>query len=82
MANIDKSADDRNPKFSSGVRELREAQAAQEAAAREAARPTARGLAIEGAQPKVLANEARGCDPYNTSGSFDRKKNWTRVGKR
>ena len=44
--------------------------------------PPARGLAIEGAQPKVLANEARGCDPYNTSGSFDRKKNWTRVGKR
>ena len=24
----------------------------------------------------------RGFDPYNTSGSFDRKKNWTRVGKR
>jgi hypothetical protein len=24
----------------------------------------------------------RGSDPYNTSGSFDRKKNWARVGKR
>jgi hypothetical protein len=23
-----------------------------------------------------------GSDPYNTSGGFDRKKNWTRVGKR
>ena len=27
-------------------------------------------------------NEQRGSDPYNTSGSFDRKKNWARVGKR
>ncbi len=27
-------------------------------------------------------NDARGSDPYNTSGSFDRKKNWARVGKR
>ena len=24
----------------------------------------------------------RGSDPYNTSGSFDRTKNWSRVGKR
>jgi hypothetical protein len=79
MANIDKSADDRNPKFSSGVRELREAEVAREAAARETA---ARALAIQGSQPRVVANEARGFDPYNTSGSFDRKKNWTRVGKR
>ncbi len=28
------------------------------------------------------ANQNRGFDPYNTSGSFDRKKNWARVGKR
>ena len=27
-------------------------------------------------------HHARGNDPYNTSGSFDRKKNWARVGKR
>jgi hypothetical protein len=81
MANIDKSADDRTPKFSPGVREIHEAQAAQ-AAKEAAARRTARALAIEGTQPKVLANEARGFDPYNTSGSFDRKKHWTRVGKR
>jgi hypothetical protein len=27
-------------------------------------------------------NEQRGSDPYNTSGSFDRTKNWARVGKR
>ena len=32
--------------------------------------------------PLKAANEKRGFDPYNTSGSFDRKKNWMRVGKR
>jgi hypothetical protein len=42
--------------------------------------------------PKTLAFDARsikkdkteelGFDPYNTSGSFDRKKHWVRVGKR
>lgn len=40
--------------------------------------------------PQTLAFDARkkdktedqGFDPYNTSGSFDRKKNWVRVGKR
>jgi hypothetical protein len=26
--------------------------------------------------------QQRGSDPYNTSGSFDRKNNWARVGKR
>jgi hypothetical protein len=26
--------------------------------------------------------DLRGSDPYNTSGSFDRTKNWSRVGKR
>jgi len=26
--------------------------------------------------------DQRGSDPYNTSGSFDRKKNWARVGRR
>ena len=34
------------------------------------------------AAPLKAANEKRGFDPYNTSGSFDRKKNWMRVGKR
>ena len=32
--------------------------------------------------PLKAANEKRGFDPYNSTGSFDRKKNWTRVGKR
>lgn len=41
----------------------------------------AKPLALAEAQRKA-ANEARGFDPYNTSGSFDRKKNWSRVGRR
>jgi hypothetical protein len=54
--------------FSFGVRELRQAKAAQT-------------LALESAPKKPCFNQ-QGFDPYNTSGSFDRKKNWTRVGKR
>ena len=62
-------------KFSFGVRELREAKAAAPAAA------TAKPIALdEGTAKKVDKN--LGFDPYNTSGSFDRKKNWVRVGKR
>jgi hypothetical protein len=34
------------------------------------------------AAPAKSAILDRGSDPYNTSGSFDRKKNWARVGKR
>jgi hypothetical protein len=54
--------------FSFGVRELRQAKAAQK-------------LALEPG-PKKTCFKEQGCDPYNTSGSFDRTKNWTRVGKR
>jgi hypothetical protein len=55
-------------KFTFGVRELREAKpAAQARALPENSKPVDKNL---------------GFDPYNTSGSFDRKKNWTRVGKR
>jgi hypothetical protein len=32
--------------------------------------------------PRSAENSLRGSDPYNTSGSFDRTKNWSRVGKR
>jgi len=39
------------------------------------------GLTLESTPPKA-ANEPRSSDPYNTSGSFDRTKNWARVGKR
>jgi hypothetical protein len=31
---------------------------------------------------RKTANDQPGSDPYNTSGSFDRTKNWARVGKR
>ena len=60
----------RNPDldFSFGVRELRVANATAH-------------LSVDSARRKA-ANEQRGVDPYNTSGSFDRKKNWAKVGKR
>lgn len=37
--------------------------------------------------PKAVPDNAatpaqRGVDPYNTSGNFDRAKNWVRVGRR
>ena len=72
MSNEDKSVQDKDAKFSFGVREMkvRNAQAA-----------AAKALALAESQPKA-ANDTRGFDPYNSSGSFDRKKNWTRVGKR
>lgn len=65
--------EDKEPKFSFGTRELREA--------RRAAQPLA--LAEPAAPRKVAPNGAgAGFDPYNTSGSFDRRKHWERVGKR
>jgi hypothetical protein len=39
-----------------------------------------RELSLESAPRKAAAE--RSSDPYNTSGSFDRTKNWARVGKR
>ena len=54
--------------FSFAVSELRQAKAAQ-------------NLALDPG-PKKTAYNNQGSDPYNTSGSFDRTKNWTRVGKR
>jgi hypothetical protein len=54
--------------FSFAVRELRQARAAQ-------------NLTLDPG-PKKTAYNSQGSDPYNTSGSFDRTKNWTRVGKR
>jgi hypothetical protein len=68
MASDHKTRIDIDTSFSYGVRELRQANAAQK-------------LSVETVPPKA-ANEKRGFDPYNTSGSFDRKKNWARVGKR
>jgi hypothetical protein len=54
--------------FSFGVSELRQAGATEK-------------LSVNSAPPKA-ANEQRGVDPYNTSGSFDRKNNWAKIGKR
>ncbi len=68
MASDDTTRQSPDTNFSFGVRELR-----QSAERRE--------LRIETA-PLKAANEKLGFDPYNTSGSFDRKKNWLRVGKR
>jgi hypothetical protein len=54
--------------FSYGVREMRQANAAKQ-------------LQVD-AEALKAANEKQGFDPYNTSGGFDRKNNWVRVGKR
>jgi hypothetical protein len=40
-----------------------------------------RTLSLDVESPKALDKDM-GSDPYNTSGSFDRKKHWTRVSKR
>jgi len=40
-----------------------------------------RELTLESSPLKTATTE-RSSDPYNTSGSFDRTKNWARVGKR
>jgi len=68
MATDDKIRNDPDSGFSYAVRELRQAQ-------------TAPQLSVASA-PLKAANVQRGFDPYNTSGSFDRTKNWARVGKR
>jgi hypothetical protein len=72
MATDDKTLKDSDTAFSFGVRELRQADMAAE---------ITRELRLATAPPKA-ANENRGFDPYNTTGSFDRKKNWMRIGKR
>ena len=54
--------------FSFATKELKRAQAS-------------RDLSLASAPVKSNTKSA-GFDPYNTSGSFDRKKHWERVGKR
>jgi hypothetical protein len=58
------------PKFSFATRELREAQREKTAAP-----------AVDTAAPNPR-DAGGGFDPYNSSGGFDRRKNWARVGKR
>ena len=43
--------------------------------------PDKQGLSLDTESHKKMG-VARSSDPYNTSGSFDRKKNWARIGKR
>jgi hypothetical protein len=69
MAN-DMKPDDREPKFSFGTRELREARRAQQL------------TLAEHAPKSAPVAPGAGFDPYNTSGSFDRRKHWERIGKR
>ena len=61
-------SDDLETTFSLGTRELRAASRKQE-------------LSLDSGAIKA-DDDPRGSDPYNTSGSFDRKLNWKRVGKR
>jgi hypothetical protein len=68
MASDPKGRDDAESDFSFGVRELQATEAPPQ-------------LSVQSA-PRKAANESRGFDPYNTTGSFDRKKHWMRVGKR
>ncbi|HSZ08413.1 MAG TPA: hypothetical protein VK794_07770 [Steroidobacteraceae bacterium] len=66
MASDFKKPDDAS--FTFAVDELRRAKAAH-------------SLALD-LGPKKVSYKEQGSDPYNSSGSFDRTKNWTRVGKR
>ena len=67
MANDYKGPVD-DSRFTFAVEELRRAKAAH-------------SLSVDPG-PKKVSYEEQGSDPYNSSGSFDRTKNWTRVGKR
>jgi hypothetical protein len=58
--------DERDVKFSYGISEMRQARTK---------------LALE-TKPAKPSRGDTGSDPYNTSGSFDRKKHWARLGKR
>ena len=68
MTNHQNMLQDPDSEFSFGVRELRRAKPAQD-------------LGVDSA-PLNATLEKHGVDPYNTSGSFDRKKNWARIGRR
>jgi hypothetical protein len=68
MASEFKRRADDDTSFSFAVLELRQAKAAH-------------ALSLDPGAKNVSYKEL-GSDPYNSSGSFDRKKNWTKVGKR
>lgn len=68
MASDYKTVSGGDSDFSFALRELRQAKAAQQ-------------FTLDPG-PKKPSYKEQGSDPYNTSGSFDRTKNWTRVGRR
>lgn len=74
MASNEKARGDQGSPISFGERrrELRRADDAARIALK---------LSLDVDAPRVFDKD-QGSDPYNTSGGFDRKKNWTRVGKR
>jgi hypothetical protein len=70
MASFSNKHDDQESNFSFAEAELQAVRKAQ-------------GISLEvAAAPKPASIKHQGFDPYNTSGSFDRKKHWTRVGRR
>jgi hypothetical protein len=69
MADHDQSRNEPESNFSFAVRELQRATPA----------PTPR---VVGSAPLEVVRENRGFNPYDTTGGFDRKNNWSRVGKR
>lgn len=67
MAQSDESATDGNTRFTFGVRELEEAHGAGRVR-----------LEIAPPSPLRAMDESRGFDPYNTSGTLNRKNHWSR----
>lgn len=68
MASGDETRNDPESTFTYAVCELRQASRAK--------RPGADTARLK------ATNEHRGFDPYNTSGTFDHRRNWMRIGKR
>lgn len=67
MAQSDESATNGDTRFTFGVRELEETQSTPR-------------VTLEIAPPGALRamDESRGFDPYNTSGTLNRKNHWSR----
>ncbi len=73
MAGTNESKNSPNADFDFAVHELEERERMQDAALRRVFETVVRPAA---------ADECPGVDPYNTSGSFDRRNHWKRVGRR